>query len=288
VFPRRPTLVTLSAGINDVLHKVPDGDYEKSVAAIAERTKAERVTLVVLTTSVLGPRHADADEHLAAYNAVLRGVAARYGLRVADVDRLMRDARTRGADVLEEDQVHPNFAGHRIMARAVLDALGYSDVAVPETMKVDAMPGLVRDWKVRAVPDKSPPLDEKAVVGVAPDESWTTITLPETEPASSWWLDQERQRGFATGLEKRVGKSRRYQAVATVESDAAKRAYLNPGADVEAIWLNGARVYKRPDVYTGWHAGRERVGVDLKAGKNGVVLETGGAFFLSVTDNDDG
>jgi lysophospholipase L1-like esterase len=160
VFARRPTVVTLSAGINDVLHKVPDADYQRDVTAIAERMKKAHVRLIILNLTILGDKHADSDRQLARYNDILHDVAQAYDIPLADVNHLMHDARAAGKELVEEDDVHPNYEGHRLIARAVLDALGDNDVAVPEKMKVELMPGVFRKWKARPVPDNAGPLDE--------------------------------------------------------------------------------------------------------------------------------
>ena len=71
--------------------------------------------------------------------------------------------------------------------------------------------------------------------------------------------------------------------------DAAKprTVYFNTGAHLQTIWLNGKRIYKS-EGWTGWHAGKERVAAELNAGKNTIVIETGSAFFLSITEADKG
>ena len=152
------------------------------------------------------------------------------------------------------------------MARAVLDALGEKDVPVPKELKLEVLPGIVRDWKVKAL-DKADALDEKAAAQVKPDESWKALTLPQKEPLAHWWADQERQRGFAQGLDKLAGPGKAYLGVATVEAAKAHKAFLNTGAQLSAVWLNGKRIYKG-EGWTGWHAGKERVPIELKEGKN--------------------
>jgi len=72
VLPRRPNRVALSVGINDVLRNVTAADYEADVTAISERLKRDRIPLIVLTPTVLGPKHADAEKRLADYVGVLR------------------------------------------------------------------------------------------------------------------------------------------------------------------------------------------------------------------------
>ncbi|MGD0090581.1 MAG: GDSL-type esterase/lipase family protein [Planctomycetota bacterium] len=287
VFVHKPTFVTLSAGINDVLHKVAPADYEKSAESIAAQLKARGIPLLILTTSILGPKCGDADKQLEAFNAALRSLAQRESYRLAEVNRLMNKARDEGLEALEEDHVHPNYQGHRVMARAVLDALGYADVPVPKDLKVTLMPGVVREWKIRAAPAKSKPLDEMAAAALKPDAAWIPYSLPEKEPVAVWWLNQERQRGLAVSLERALGKAETYWGMAEVEAERARPAFVNTGAGLKAVWLNGKRIYQADAQWKGWHPGRERLPVELAAGKNTLLIETGKEFFLSITETND-
>jgi lysophospholipase L1-like esterase len=288
VLPHRPTLVTLSAGINDVLQKVAPAAYEADVTAIAERLKAEKVALLMLTTTILGPKYAEADKRLDEFNAVLRRVAKRFGCRVAEVNQLQREARTEGREVLETDQVHPNWEGQRLIARSVLDALGHQDVQLPPSLRLAVLPGVIRDWRIQAVPKSTKPqwLDEQAVQALKPDANWKSYTLPEKERQKQWWFDQERQRGFALSLSKVAGPTQLYRGVAVLKSHGPRKVYFNTGAQLDSIWLNGKRLFKSTG-WTGWHTGKERISAELQAGENVVVIETSGQFFLSVTENRD-
>ena len=281
VLVHKPALVTLSVGTNDALRKAPPEPYEADVTAICDRLLAEKIPVLLMTTSILGPKNADADKRLADFNAILRRLAAAHVSRLAEVNRLMQDARAAGTNVLDSDGVHPNFAGHRIMARAILDALGYKEVPVPPELKIEVMPGVIRAWKIRAA---AGPLDEAAVAALKPDDAWKDFTLPETAPQTTWWLEQERRRGFALSVDKLIGPGGKYQGLAVIDAGTPRRVFLNPGAQVEAVWLNGRRLYKRAE-WTGWHAGRERLPADLRKGPNTVVIEMGPQFFLSMTDD---
>jgi hypothetical protein len=213
-------------------------------------------------------------------------VAQKYQCPLADVNHLMHDARAAGKELLEDDDIHPNYEGQRLIARAVLDALGDNDVAVPEKMKVELMPGVFRKWKLRAVPDNAKPLDEASVAALKTDSTWKDYPLPEAGPAQHWWREQERQRGFALSLEETLGKAKRYRGVTTTESPKHRFAFLNTGAALGSIWVNGKLVYSRGPDSAGWHAGRDRVRVELQAGVNTIVIETGQNFFLSLTEDD--
>ncbi len=202
VLRHRPTRVTLSVGVNDVLRKVPLAEFEADVRAIAEQLGERKIPLIILTTSVLGPKHAEADRQLDDFNAILRRVAKEHGLTIAEVNQQMRAARDGaprdgaardgGDDLLEADQIHLSFAGYRALTRAVLDALGYADVPVPKEQKLDLMPGIIRRWQIRPAPDDKP-LDEAAAKQIASlADGWTEYALPEAKPKDHWWPEQER------------------------------------------------------------------------------------------------
>jgi lysophospholipase L1-like esterase len=284
VLVHHPTLVTLSAGINDALRNVLPADYEADVTAIADTLGAKKIPLLIVTTTILGPKHAAAEKRLAEYNAVLHRLAKRRGYRVAEVNDATSAARAAGGNLLEDDQVHLSFEGYRVLTRAVLDALGHPKVAVPRELKPELMPGVVREWQVRPTTDKDPPLDPRTVAALKPDAGWKTLTLPQKGPAGHWWAEQERRRGFAQALDKIVGPGKGYQAVATLQAEKPRQAFFNTGAQLQTIWLNGQRIYHN-EAWTGWHAGKERVPARLQAGRNVIVIETGPAFFLSVTDD---
>jgi lysophospholipase L1-like esterase len=267
VLTRRPGRVALSVGINDVLRNVAPADYEADVAAIVERIKNQRIAMILLTPTILGPKHAEAEKRLADYVAVLRRIASKEGAAVAEVHEQMARARTEGRELLEPDQVHLTFAGYRVMARAVLDAMGRADHAVPDALTLEPMAGLMREWTVRALPDGAP----------------KELRLPQSAPAAHWWFDQERRRGFAVELDKAVGAGKRFRAAATIESKEARDVFFNTGADLDEIRLNG-RVLWKSEGWTGWHAGKERIPARLSAGANAVEIESGSSFFLSVTD----
>lgn len=266
VLPRRPTLVALSVGINDVLRKVPPADYEADVSAISERLKQAKVPLLILTPTVLGTQHRAAWAGLDEYIAILRRLAAKEKHAIAEVHQLMEQEPAREA-LLEPDQVHLTFDGYRVMARAVLAALGHPGVPVPASLDLEPMPGILREWKIRALPDGE----------------WKALALPQSAPAAQWWVDQERRRGFAVELEKAAGPGKRFAAAATLDSKDARDVFFNTGADLGSIALNGKPLWKN-EGWTGWHAGKERIPARLASGANTIEIECGGTFFLSVTD----
>lgn len=285
VLAEKPTIVTLSAGANDIFRGVTPEAYAKTVTAIADKLKEKNIELVILTTTILGPKHPEKDKALEDYNVFLRTFAHERGLRVGDVRKVMQEARAAGHDdLIMPDHVHITLPGYERMARAVLDGLGYAEVPVPKTLKLAPYPGLVDKWQVRAVA-KDAVLNEESVKNLATDDSWKAYTLPDPKPLedNNWWFDHERQRGASVTLERLLGKSPRYQGMAALDEPKARKARILVGADVQAVWLNGKCVYKA-STWHGWHCGREKVTVDLNAGKNAIILESGPVFILCVED----
>ncbi|HWE02410.1 MAG TPA: GDSL-type esterase/lipase family protein [Tepidisphaeraceae bacterium] len=282
-----PMLVTLSAGANDALRHVSSGSYEKDIRAIADRLKAEHVPLILLTPNILGPKQqAKGQKNLDAYEAILRQVAADYGLRVAEVNRRQKEALAGGIGQLAPDDLHPNWAGQTMIARAVLDSMGYGEVKVPQRIAGRLLPGVIGEWKVKRLDEANPDFTEAFVADVKPEASWMTLKLPDPIPipdmaSDNRWLDDYRVMGAAVALRQRPAGS--YVGMAIVRSEKQTAVQFHTGATLDQVWLNGKRIYKN-DWKHGYHIGRESVTAELKQGENAIVIKTGPVFFLSITD----
>jgi lysophospholipase L1-like esterase len=153
-----PTLVSICYGMNDGKYAALGGDVEAVFLAgmrgLVSRLRAAGARVVLLTPGMADERRAP---NLAAlhYNsrtiraladAVLR-LAADERLPAADIHRLMNEVnvRARAADpdfTMVPDGVHPDPAGHLVMAHGLLQALG-----VPlrqQQIEVDAAAGTAR------------------------------------------------------------------------------------------------------------------------------------------------
>jgi lysophospholipase L1-like esterase len=286
VFVYHPAAVMLSCGINDVASGISMGDFEKSVTAIAERMKREHVRLYILTTTNLGPEHADIEPKLVEANAVLHRVAAKYDCPVAEVYECMQAARKAGPGFWM-DGVHLNLAGYRHMSRAVLDALGGGEIPIPTELHPLLLPGVIKQWQVLALPEVRPPLEEKDLAALASHGTWKPLALPEKTRGDNFWFDQERQRGVAISLRENFGPAKSFIAIAELDSPEEREACLNLGGELRTAWLNGKRVFGPGDPPRGWHPGAYRIAVHLNKGINQIIVETDAHFFASITDNGD-
>ena len=135
VIEKKPSLVVIYIGINDVWHSqngrgTSKPDYEQGLRRIVKRIQEAGARVFLCTPSVIGEKH-DAtnslDAMLEEYSQISRAVAARaylIDLRkqfVADLKASNKDNAGKG--VLTDDGVHLNPAGNRFVAARMLEAL---------------------------------------------------------------------------------------------------------------------------------------------------------------------
>lgn len=145
VLDKKPDLVTISVGINDVWHgftpehpdgygpnRVPLEEYRRNVAAMLEKAKAAGVKVVMFTTTIFEDEPGSIkNNRIAAYNDVLRDLARQYGATRADQNAAFFAAwahnRATGGAKLTSDTVHMAHPGDALMAHTALLAFGFSE-----------------------------------------------------------------------------------------------------------------------------------------------------------------
>jgi len=134
VLAKKPTWMTLSCGVNDVMHKAVElDDYKKNVTAILDRCQQAGVKVVILTATQIGlPVTSEGNVKLADYNAFLRETARTRNLPLADLNAAMaaEQASLEKAGIkrsLTTDGVHMNIYGNLVMAKGVLATFGLDD-----------------------------------------------------------------------------------------------------------------------------------------------------------------
>jgi hypothetical protein len=218
---------------------------------------------------------------------ILRALAAKFGCMLCETKLPMIDAFEQGIWLWEPDLAHWNFDGYRAALRGVLDALGHTKVAVPKAANLRVLPGLVTTWKLRPFAKDEAPLTAETAIALVEklnvsDDGWTSYTLPETQPQGMWWPDQCRVEGYAMNLAAVLGSAPRYVGVATYTTEQAGKVYVNTGGLLQAVWVNGEKIFQH-DLWDGFHIGAHRIEVDIKAGDNTILIETGSQFGLTVT-----
>ncbi len=134
VLDKKPTLVVIYIGINDVWHGEKDPkkgtspeNFEAGLTDIIGKIKDKGARVVLCTPSVIGEKKSNAlDAKLDEYSEVSRKVAKKESVQLCDlrkafVDHLAKhnpDDKDRG--ILTSDRVHLNEAGNKFVAQTIL------------------------------------------------------------------------------------------------------------------------------------------------------------------------
>lgn len=148
VIAKKPDLVTISCGVNDVWHGfydhhdlgdgpggIPLDEYRRNIEFMVDRAKHAGAKVYLLASTVI---HEDLNglenRKLQGYNAVLAEVAKKQGCGWVDMQApfrklitTFRDATGSSDNILTSDGVHMNDAGNQVMAQTLLTAFGVPD-----------------------------------------------------------------------------------------------------------------------------------------------------------------
>ncbi len=140
VLKKKPTLVVIYIGINDVWHgenNPKNGTskerFEEGLKDIIGKIKDAGANVLLCTPSVIGEKVGGAnklDAQLDAYSEVSRKIAKEMKVPLCDLRKAFADylkknnSADKDAGILTSDRVHLNEAGNRFVADAMLKALG--------------------------------------------------------------------------------------------------------------------------------------------------------------------
>ena len=154
VLSKSPDWMTLSCGVNDVWHGgaggVPLDEYKTKITSIVDQALAKKIKVLIMTSTCINENDNPLNQKLVAYNDFLRKLASDRQLPLADESALYATAINanpppQGTKLLTLDGVHPNPAGHMLMARGILQALGVPDSDMPRIQAAwDAIPAGAR------------------------------------------------------------------------------------------------------------------------------------------------
>lgn len=134
VIAKKPTLVVIYIGINDVWHSemnpprgTPKDKYEEGLKEIIGKIKDAGARVVLCTPTVIGEKKSNKlDAQLDEYADVSRKVAKETGVTLCDLRKAFREhlekhnADDKEKGVLTSDRVHLNDAGNQFVAETIL------------------------------------------------------------------------------------------------------------------------------------------------------------------------
>lgn len=139
VLAKKPTLVVVYIGINDVWHDekiltrgTPKEQYEAGLKDVIGKIQAAGSRVVLCTPSVIGekkPGTNKLDDKLDEYAAISRRVAKEMNVELCDLrktfqDHLMKNnANDRASGILTLDRAHLNDAGNKLVAETILETI---------------------------------------------------------------------------------------------------------------------------------------------------------------------
>ena len=125
-----PTCVSFMRGSSTCRMKethVGIREYERTLEELLQRTRPLVKGLVLMTPFFIEPNRKDAmRRRMDAYGTVVKKLAKRHDAVLVDVQAAFdRVLRRQHPAALAWDRIHPSQAGHMVIARAFLNAIGY-------------------------------------------------------------------------------------------------------------------------------------------------------------------
>ncbi|TLU98819.1 SGNH/GDSL hydrolase family protein [Dyadobacter luticola] len=138
VLSKKPDVVFIYVGINDVWHKASSGTgtdadkYVKFYEALIKKMKAQNIRVIVCTPTVIGERNDNSnsqDGDLNQYSKLIREIATRNNVELCDLRKYFVDylaqnnPENKEKGILTSDRVHLTDAGNKFLAEKMMDAL---------------------------------------------------------------------------------------------------------------------------------------------------------------------
>lgn len=138
VLSKKPDIVFIYVGVNDVWHKQSSQtgtDPDKFIAfytALIKKMQTAGIKIIVCTPAVIGERtdFSNAqDGDLNRYSQIIRDLASKYGCGLVDLRKafleynLKNNPENKESGILTTDRVHLNPAGNQLVADLMLKAL---------------------------------------------------------------------------------------------------------------------------------------------------------------------
>lgn len=135
VLAHKPQWMTLSCGVNDVWHGargVELKEYQQNITAIVDQAQAAGIKVIILTSTMIKEDPAnDLNQKLQGYNGFLVQLAREKQCLLADLNGIMQETvqsmeSDASGNTVTSDGVHMNSAGNMMMAKGILDVLGFT------------------------------------------------------------------------------------------------------------------------------------------------------------------
>lgn len=273
VLSLNPDLVIIGIGTNDALGKPDLYQYREDMTFIIRKIQAQNGKVFLILPSPFADEKREA--RLQEFLQVLRELAAEFQLPVADVHGLFLEWQKEGRQVLGPDGIHHGPDGFACKARAVVDALGFPDEPLETT--IQAWPGLLLEWETSApIPASTAEPDPSLATDWRPyDREALSESLPWSEapfPARGAWMP------FGGRSNDQIAFGRTFF---DAPEDGVWRLEVGGSQKPLAVWINGTKVWESTRRH-GYHPNADRFPVELKKGKNEIIVVSNYMTFLGL------
>lgn len=143
VLDKKPDLIIINIGINDVLQSfqiptqarpnLPSApEYRQNLATIVQSAQARGISVILLSPTLIYENlSSQENQRLAEYIGIMREVSNQYRCKYIDLNVAFRHVITtyqryggQAQNLLTRDGIHPNIAGHQIIAYTLLKGWG--------------------------------------------------------------------------------------------------------------------------------------------------------------------
>ena len=135
VLAHHPDWMTLSCGVNDVWHGkggVQLEDYKKNITRIVDKAQAAGIKVIILTSTMIKEDQSNTlNQTLKSYNDFLVELSKEKNCLLVDLNAIMQETiktmdKDHRGNTVTSDGVHMNSAGNMMMARGILEVMGFS------------------------------------------------------------------------------------------------------------------------------------------------------------------
>ena len=138
VLSKKPDMVVISIGVNDVWHKRNAGTgtdpdkFEKFYTAIIKKLAVNNIKAVLCTPAVIGEKtdfSNEQDGDLNKYSNIIRSIADKNNLPIIDLRKIFLDYNLKNnpsnkeSGILTTDRVHLNAKGNQLVAEEMLKVI---------------------------------------------------------------------------------------------------------------------------------------------------------------------
>lgn len=118
-----PDTVVVLAGVNDLYQGYPVEQVTKNLGAIYDRATQESIRVIACSILPYNRMSTEVKERMAQANAWIRSYSASHGLTFCDLFHAVENPERPNTLISSPDGLHPDVAGYRKMAEALLPAI---------------------------------------------------------------------------------------------------------------------------------------------------------------------